>query len=754
MEYYIKFVIKKINYRDNEKRYSICKAILKNKIDNNSTQEITVKGFFPILYEGDEYEGKVTKKFDDIYGDFFYLEEIPKIIIPESKKTLAEFINKRVKGLSLKKSLEIVEILGMGVLKLIKNDYRILLTVPKITEKKAKLIYQQLIEFENFQELAFFIQGMGIATRVAIKVYETYGELSLPKILNNPYSICTNGNIKFIYADKIANNLGLSADNQKRVVCAILEYLNYRTDNNGDMCIYRDMVFSNLNRFLNRFSSYSNNNISEDQIKFALEELEALKLVIIEKDEKGDTYIYKSFYNYVENNIVNNIKNLLNKPKSEFLQKKDINNFISYYESTFFTLDLKRKEALNTVLNSKLSIITGGPGTGKTFLTNIIVNCLKYINPKVKIRLLAPTGKASNRMKELIKMESSTIHRGLKINPYKNTELEEITEDVVIIDEASMIDASLFDKLISKINENTMVIIVGDVDQLPSVGAGLILKDLIDSNIIPVVKLNKIFRQSKDSSIILNSHKVNSGLLTTSRDGIDILNKTGSDFIFWKESNIFKIKSNILRSIKCLMEKYNFKFEDIYILTPLKLNEIGVKEINRVLQQEFNPKSSNPEYVIDNYNCFRIGDRVMQNSNNYNLGVFNGDIGFIRKIYTKVSPKGILEYEIEVEYKIHDKNVIYTEDLIDELELSYAMTIHKSQGSEFPAVIMPIHHSQRTSLNRNLIYTGMTRAKEKLIMIGEEEALNYSIEQTKSLNRISRLREKLERLKLENKIAS
>lgn len=745
------FKVKKIVYRNADTRFSIIRGIiLKHNCKEGLTKEITIKGHFPVLYVGDEYTGLATYTLDDNYGYYLELRNVPNVLIPENKKALAEFISKRVKGLSLKKSIEIVDLLGVQALSKIRKDYKVLLDVDGIKEPKAQKIYNQLILHESYEELAMFIQGMGIQTSIANKIYAKYQDSSLSRVKSNPYCICYDNEIAFRFADKIAYGLNIAKNNKYRVETAIVEYLTHRINSYGDICVYKDMILNDLNPFLDRYGVYPNNDISASEIESAMDFLISKNVLNIEKDKEGNLCVYKSLYNYIENKIISNLNTILTEFKNPFCSSKEIDDFITEYEKKYFPLDVIQKQALYTSIQSGISILTGGPGTGKTHTTNAIVQCIKHINPKASILLLAPTGKASDRLTELTNMPSSTIHRGINLNPYNaDGELEEIVEDFVFIDESSMIDAYMFEKLTSTISDRTRVVFIGDVDQLPSVGAGLILRDMIDSGKIPTTRLTKIFRQAETSKIVSNAHRIIKGKDTTQTDGVDIKNSIDSNFIFWGESNPIKVRDKILMSLDRLFDKYKYKVNDVCILTPMRLGDLGVDELNRILQKKLNPPSpTKAEYEVDALHSFRVGDRVMQNKNNYDLKVFNGFVGEIKSIYTDLTSSGILEYKIEVEYPKKEDTVIYGEKEIEELELAFAMTIHKSQGSEFPVVIMPVHDTQKNMLNRNLVYTGVTRAKEMLIMIGQEDALNYSINHTEICNRISRLKEKIENIEV------
>lgn len=741
----ITFKIKTIMFKNNDTNYTIIKGlILKNNTSNNNiNNEMTIKGYFPIIYKGDTFSGIGEVLLDKTRGYYIELTDIPNIIIPENKKSLADFISKRVKGLTPKKGLEIVEILGLQTLSIIKRDYTMLMKIDGINEKKAKKIHEQLIKHESFEQFALFLQGLGagIQIKLAVKIYDRYEEDSISIIKTNPYCITFDYDIKFGEADKIAVALDLKGDNENRLTAGILDYISHRAVNRGDLCVYQESILNELNDHLNAYGCFKNTNYSKDEILVAINNL-ALKKSITIETYKSEIYVYKNSNHKIGNNIVKNLKNILNNDITPFCLKKQIDLFINDYESKYFELDIKQKEAVHMALLNNISILTGGPGTGKTQTTNTIVKCIQHINPIATIMLLAPTGKASNRITELTNMEASTIHRGIKLTPFnKNDILEEITADFIIVDESSMIDAYIFEKLTSVIGEDTRVLFVGDVEQLPSVGAGLILKNLIDSERIATTKLNKIFRQAESSKIVTNAHKIIKGLTTKDTNGIDINNTIGSDFVFWKENEILKIRNNIFSSIDKLMSNYSMDFKDICILSPMRKGGLGINELNRLLQDRYNKSApTKTEYINNKSNIFRAGDRVMQNKNNYELQVYNGDVGIITGIYTEIE-NGVEEQKIKIEYP--DKDVVYKENEFNELELAYAMTIHKSQGSEFPGVIIPIHSSQKNMLYRNLIYTGITRAKKMCILIGEEESFNIAINSIDNNNRISLLTEKI-----------
>ena len=749
----IRFKVKKITYRDNDKKYTILRAvIIKESLKLKIPKEVTIKGIFPIIFEGDEMECNAVYLLDEVYGYYFQVKDIPNIIKPENEKALVDFIKKRVNRLGIKTAKSIVDSLGLDTLRLIKEDYRVLTSIKGISENKAHKIYDDLIRHESFENLAIFIQSLGIEASIAVKIYDKFEDASISRIRVNPYCICSENiknHIPYKYAEKIAYKLNKPFDFAERVKMGVLEYINHRVNNFGDLCVYKSMILKDLNQFLNSYGFYKEE-LSIVSIESALKELKLNNLIVFETDNQGNECVYAKLWNVIENHIVKDLDNLLTEFIPPFCMPNEIDKFIANYEAKYFTLDVKQKDAVYMALQNRFSILTGGPGTGKTQTTNTIVQCIKSVKPTAKILLLAPTGKASNRMTELTNMEASTIHRALKLHCFApGKEVEPVCADYVVVDESSMIDAYIFHKLLASIDEGTRILFVGDVNQLPSVGAGLILRDMIDSGVIPVTQLTKIFRQAESSDIVRYSHAMINGV--DSKTGIDLTNKPNSNFIFWQDNNPDRIRQKILMSIDRLMSHYNYSKNDICVLTAMRVGDLGSQELNRLLQDKLNPQSPNKtEYAKNDLDVLRYGDKVMQTVNNYDLDVFNGDVGIISKIYVEIED-GKETSKVEVEYP--KKTVIYTEEEIDQLELAYAMTIHKSQGSEFKAVIMPLHLSQAVSLNRNLIYTGVTRAKEMMITVGDIEAFDYAIEHVEVCVRISRLKEKIKKINIGASVA-
>lgn len=744
-KFLIKFRIKKIIYREPIKRTAIVKAIILEKPDDAKriTKEMIIKGIFPSLFENDEFEGTVEYTINDIYGPQLNLLRYPNYIIPENEKALAKFIAIKVKGLGEKKALKIVEDLGLNAIDII-CEGKVDFTKYGIKEKREKQILKALKNVVSFERLAIYIQELGYPLYYAVRIYKEFEENSLQIIKENPYKVCLLNLLPFTVADKLAKKHDLKYDNPNRIQAAIHSYINFRIHMYGDVCIYQTVLLSQFNNYLKQIGVYqefiSRKKIMEVLIKEITE-----KRLIVETDIYMNSYLYEPIYAEFENIITKKIVSLVNDWRTPFCKEFEIDMFLDDWEDKYGELDELQVQAVKNSLLNNISILTGNPGTGKTFTTNLIVKCIQSIKKHAKICLLAPTGKASERITELTGLKASTIHRGLNLKEFSTHTVEKIEDDFIIIDESSMIDISLFAILMNSIGDNSRVIFVGDIEQLPPVGSGLILKDLIECKVIPTIKLTKIFRQAKDSDIIMNAHAMIHGLDSKKTGGFTLKTKPDSDFCFISENNTLKIQEKIEKLIDDLLAS-GYKLNDICLLSPMKNEEIGTIELNERLQKKLNPNATNEKaiyYDLFGVTKFYIGDRVIQTKNNYDLQVFNGYVGEILNIFEGVDGRGQAQIQMTVDYPQQGKTVTYSENEICQLDLCYAMTIHKSQGSEFPVVIMPIHFVQKTMLNRNLLYTGLTRGKKQVYMIGQSEAIDYGINHMEHFQRISRVKEKI-----------
>lgn len=715
-------------------------------------RDMEICGDFPIsLNIGDTFECDVSKKINKkTYTPYFELNDIPKRIGLENETYLAKLIRNEVNNaaksndklqkwkLSVACSKKIVQYLGLEAIKIIINKPEQLLLYSDLKMNDDKIFEMQRImkRFEYFDKIFITLRASRVPINIIYDLYNKYGEKTLNIVLTNPYQICYDGNIVFRVADKIAFDNHFDKFDSVRIKTAIIDFIKYKR-NSGNICILRSQVIhkkefyqENLCQYLNRVSVYKFNDIPDDVIE---EQIDALlsERRLLQETNNNEVYLYLPEMHRLEELFVGKLKEILNNSyNKKFATNKDIDDFFTYYEkNSSFKLDALQKDAVRNALQNGLSILTGGPGTGKTATVSVIVDAIKYLSNKVYNKdpnfvLAAPTGKAAERMTELTNEPASTIHRLLDLKIYDKTNVREVTEDILIVDEGSMIDLELMYLLLKSLSEETRLLIVGDSNQLPSVGPGNVLKNLIDSGKIPSVELKTIFRQAMGSAIVESSTKIVQGLDSTKPNGIVLTNDINRNFRFIKDLTIEGIKEKIICEIDELLNK-GVSIKDIQLLTPKKGGELGTEVFNSILQEKYN---KNPiGYETDDGLKFKIGDKVIQTSNNYDLKVFNGYIGTISNIDDSRVINGTIVPTISVEYENSDDVVEYQGLDIYQLELAYALTIHKSQGSEYPYVLCPIHLEQNIMLNRNLLYTGVTRARNTCFIFGDEKAINKAI---------------------------
>ena len=706
--------------------------------------ETTIVGYLPFVQKGDSI--KVIGKFvvHPDYGDQFKVETFEKIM-PETLDALEKYLsNGIVKGVGPATAKKIIKKFGEETVEVLKQNPDRLTEIKGITKKKAEEINESFIENWELWQIVGFLEKFGIGPQSANTIYKKLGANTITIVENDPYVLSELGvRVDFSQIDKMALDLGVERNNLKRVDAGIRHGLNLATYN-GHSCVLEANLIAFVTKLLR---------VSEDDVLDGIKDLRAKEQIKIEQREEiattdGKTelciqeWIYLIEYYKTEENIARRILSL-----EEADNIKKITNFKKELEkieeTSAIELSEKQVDAVKMVNDNNVSIITGGPGTGKTTIIKTIIDIYKVRGKKVV--LCAPTGRAAKRMTEATGNEASTLHRLLEIGkvfddkPNPDLDVTPIDADVVIIDEVSMVDIFLMNYVLKAIFKGTKLVLVGDTDQLPSVGPGTVLKDLIDSRRVPCIRLNKIFRQALQSNIIVNSHKVNEGInFLEDVDEKDANKKLKNDFIFIEEKSTVNIINKIL-------EMYNL---DEQIITPSKKGDLGTKNLNKLIQEKFNPQSSVKNEKKFGDIIFREGDKIMQTKNNYdimwrrkseiNSGIFNGEMGVIEKIDDECG---------EIKIRFDDNKVaFYGYQDLDQIEHSFAITVHKSQGSEFPTVIMPIYQVSPMLLTRNLLYTGMTRAKDKLIMIGNPFTINFMINNEKIRQRNSGLKYKLENM--------
>ncbi len=713
-------------FRNNENGYTVALLESKNEL-------VTLTGIFGTDVDGENIEvfGKRIKH--PKYGEQFQVE-IYNTILPTDLKQIENYLSSGlIKGIGIFTAKKIVEAFKKDTFDIIQNNPIKLTEIEGIGEKKADMIAKSFAEQADIKEIMMFLQSHNISTNYSVRIYKEYGKNTVAVIKENPYRLSEDiYGIGFKLADKIASSLGVEKDSPYRISSGVKYVLSEYAARGHTYVPYSLLVNSSAN-------------LLETTIEAAEDEIRNMAFTdkIHIETINAEAVVYYLPYHTAEVNVC---KNLINLAGMDFnISEKEVLEHLNSVENDSISLtEMQREAIVQSVLNGA-TVITGGPGTGKTTIILSIIKIFEIMNKKVL--LCAPTGRAAKRITESTGREAKTIHRmleyaygeddsNLTFNKNENSPLD---CHAVIVDEMSMVDILLMNNLLKALKKGTRLIMVGDVDQLPSVGAGNVLSDIIKSNTIKTIRLDMIFRQSAGSMIVQNAHAVNKGTMP-------ILNKKDSDFYFMRENNLNDIVELIVDLYKNrLPAKYNLiPSKDIQVLSPMKKGDAGVIELNRKIQAAVNPPSkSKKEKVFGKY-IFRVGDKVMQVKNNYQAewklsdnslvtgeGIYNGDIGVILFIDES-------EQELHVQFD-DDKEVVYSFSQLDELILAYATTVHKSQGSEFPVIIMPMVWGPPMLLTRNLFYTAITRAKQLVVLVGKEKYMEEMIENNKINKRYSAL---------------
>ena len=703
-----------IIYRNEKNGYTVF------VLDSEDDGYITAVGETCNIEKGDtvEVEGDIT--YHKSYGEQLAFKSITKVM-PKDTDALIEYIAKsEVKGVGTKTAEKIVSVFGSDVFNVIKNKPYELTRVKGITEEKALAICEYVNNEWERWNLTSFLAGFGVSITIASKIYDTLGIGAIDIIKENPYSLLEFvASISFKVVDELGKNLQIDSTNEARLKAGVMYSLN-EIMLAGHTCIEKNTLIEYTSKILG---------VEREYIDDILIKLKMNSNIVIDTREDNE-YVYRKSMHVAEKNIAEYITTRIKELPGKKKYEKQIE-----LASQKQNIDLSetQKKAITTCLNSHVSVITGGPGTGKTTIIKCIIDILE--GEKKSYVLCAPTGRAAKRITETTGKQAKTLHRLLEITKINDNDIdsiinympETIPHDVVIIDEVSMVDTILMNNLIKAIKAHTKLILVGDSYQLPSVGPGSVLKDIIDSKVVDVVELNEIYRQSAESDIVLNAHRVKNG------EYLEFKNKD-TDMYFIETNTIEDTKSELLSLLTYRLEnyaEYNI-VEDVQVISPIKKTDVGTFTLNREIQEILNPERDGITSRKAGDRTFREGDKVMQIKNNYDIsydvdgvtykGVYNGDIGIIQSIDN-------IQKEIVVKFD-DGKQIKYDADMLDELEHAYAVTVHKSQGSEFKAVIIPLYVCYEKLFNRNLIYTAMTRAKQMLIFIGSRRVLNYMVDNT------------------------
>ena len=662
------------------------------------------------------------------YGEQFKIVHY-KTAVPASVYGIQKYLGSGlIKGIGPVMAKRIVKKFGKETLDVIEEEIERLIEVDGIGKKRIDMIQNAWEEQKEIREVMVFLQAHGVGSGYATKIFKQYGNRSIGVVKENPFRLATDiFGIGFVTADNIAEKLGFSKESELRAEAGIL-YVLHQLSDEGHVYYPYDPLLEKCQEILQ---------VDKEVIVKALGTIALEKRIVIEdlnqeieEFRENNKAVYLAKFHVCETSIAARIKVLLNARKS--IRKIDAEKAIEWVQKQLsITLAEKQVEAVRCAVNNKIMVITGGPGTGKTTIINAILKIFSKL--KIRILLAAPTGRAAKRMSETTGHEAKTIHRMLEYSirkgGFQKNEENPLDCDLLVVDEASMIDTILMHYLLKAIPPEATFILVGDVNQLPSVGAGNVLKDIISSGSVPVVELNEIFRQAKESLIIVNAHKINNGILPSFRPSNDRLD----DFYFIEREDPEEVLKIILELTKeRIPTKFGFDpVDDIQVLTPMHRGTVGAGNLNMELQKLLNPVEDG---VIRGNRNFRVNDKVMQIKNNYDKEVFNGDIGRVKRIDQE-------NQEVVISFDGRDIPYDYTD--LDEIVLAYAVSVHKSQGSEYPAVVIPILTQHYILLQRNLIYTGVTRGRKLVIIVGTKKALAIGVKNDKTQKRYTYLGERL-----------
>lgn len=711
--------------------------------------DVTCVGSLQTIGEGEYLEMTGDYIEHPVYGEQFKIQSY-EIKVPEDEESVRRYLGSgAIKGIGPAMAKKIVSMFGKDTFRIMEEEPERLANVKGISQKKAMEISDQVQSKRDMRKAMIYLQQYGINLNLAVKIYKEYGQKMYTILQQNPYKMADDiEGVGFKIADEIAAKIGIRTDSDFRIRSGIL-YVLTQASINGHIYMPKDELEQGIVELLQ---------LSEFNLDGHLMDMVIDKKIFV-KDIDGVQCVYGANLYYTELNVANMLMelNITDKIDEEKLKKK----ILKIEDRAGIALDELQEKAVIEAAQHGVMVITGGPGTGKTTTINTIIKLFESEN--MDIRLAAPTGRAAKRMSETTGYEAQTIHRMLEVsmgmidensrtnesNGFERNESNPLECDAIIIDEMSMVDIYLMNALLKAIIPGTRLILVGDVNQLPSVGPGNVLRDIINSEKFPVVKLNKIFRQASESDIVVNAHKIHNG------EKID-LKKRSNDFLYLDREDANRIISATITLIKEKLPDYvNSSQNEIQVLTPMRKGAVGVERLNTILQEYLNPPASDKKQHEIGDVIFREGDKVMQIKNDYQLeweicnrygialekgmGVYNGDTGVIKSINKYME---MLEVEFE-----EGKIVKYSFKQLDELELAYAVTIHKSQGSEYPAVILPILSGPKMLMTRNLIYTAVTRAKKCVCIVGNSTEFQHMVDNTLEQKRYSSLTQRIKEIK-------
>ena len=692
---------------------------------------ITIVGSFPPMREGENLQVSGQWQVHNRYGKQLAVEHWERLM-PKTTAGLKGYLGSGlIKGIGPATADKIVDHFGLDTLDIIENEPYRLQEVDSIGAKKAAGIIDSYKQYKDVQNVLIFLQGYGVSVGQAMRLYRRYGSDTIKQVQENPYRMAEDiFGVGFKTADKIARQLGLPEDAPQRIQASI-SYTLSRAAEQGHVYLPRELLFERIKELLGDTGEPLSESYLEEQLRQMIE----VKRLFSEMQESGEAVYYAPFYQ-AEQGCARMLLELESKvsPYSQL----EMNQVLGKIQHDSSHLTEEQLQVLEEALQNGVLVVTGGPGTGKT--TTIKAMLTTFLSMRQKVLLAAPTGRAAKRVTEATGEEAFTIHRMLEYSytegegfRFQRNEDNPVEAQVVIIDEASMVDLLLMYNLLKALPAGCRLIMVGDVDQLPAVGAGNVLRDLINSGNIPCFRLNYIFRQARESLIVVNAHRVNQGEMP-------YLNVKNKDFFFMQEEDPEYAAQLVVELCQERLPNYGpyDPLLDLQVLTPMRKTAAGVERLNQLLQEALNPRTRDKLEAAGKGAVFRLGDKVMQIRNNYQKEVYNGDIGLITAIDRE-------ETEMVVTFRdlLQPRPVVYDFTELDELVLSYAVSVHKSQGSEYPVIIMPVLTQHYMLLQRNLLYTGITRARKLAVLVGSKKALAIAVRNNKAEERFTLLDQRL-----------
>ncbi len=721
---YLQGVIERLTFHSEETGYAIARLKVPRSQDL-----ITIVGNFANIQAGQTLALEGTWRSHPKYGDQFQVSQYRETK-PATLTGIEKYLGSGlIKGVGPVTAKRIVAHFGLETLEIIETQIERLIEVPGIAKKRVKLIQTAWETQKSIKEVMVFLQGHGVSTTYAVKIYKTYGNDSISTVTENPYKLATDiYGIGFFTADAIARNIGIEISSEFRSIAGIFHSLGEASEE-GHCYLPQAELVENTVKLLT-LDEYQP---LPETIQALTHQLAINEQLIMHGDQQRQFICYKPTYFHTEQNLAERIYQLLQrKPKND---QARVTSWIDRYTAQQeIQLSPLQRTAVEMAANSSILILTGGPGTGKTTTTRTIVALWKAMGKE--IALASPTGRAAQRLQEVTGCEAKTIHRLLEFDPssmgFKHDAESPLAANAIIVDEASMLDLFLAFSLIKAIPLGAQLLLVGDTDQLPSVGAGNILKDLIDSQQVPVIRLTQVFRQAQASQIIQNAHKINTGKYPVMEKVSD---QPKTDCLWLEMPTPEAGVQGISDIISHLLPGLGFNPDlDMQVLCPMTRGDVGTRNLNQVLQELLNPADYSKPEIKRGSMILRVGDRVMQQVNDYNREVFNGDIGTIR---------GVDLEEQEITVVFGERLVNYDSADLNEITLARATTIHKAQGSEYPVVILPMFMQHYLMLSRNLFYTGLTRARRLVIIVGESRAIGLAVKQINDRNRYTYLSRRL-----------